>query len=562
MEENKKEEKVEVLEEKTTPVVEESKKNDNKNSAILMFAILGSLVFMLLVIACVIFLPRFIIGDSKDTKKASTDAQETYSVYRMTTNALDKFDIAFLKFENNGKNKVYSPISIKYALAMLSEGSAENSKTQITNLIGDYKSNKYINTDHMSFANAVFIRNTFKDQIKEEYTNNLKSKYTAEVIYDDFSGPANMNKWVSDKTFGLINDLFGNEVTGEDFELTNALAIDMKWNYQIQCATGSDVPSIRYSVGYQHEKIKGQDYQYFDSTGCIFEESQYHDLTFNGKENIKSVVVKSSFNNYDAVKEIGEEKIIEEVGKAYKEWLDTEEGKREVEGGWAEADVNKYVKKYIDELNANYGKEANSTDYKIYVDENVKAFSKDLKEYDGTTLQYIGIMPKNEDLKDYIDKLEVSDVAKIIGGLKEMKKENFKEGVLTLVNGYIPLFDYEYSLDLKADLNKMGITDVFDKEKANLSGMLGKNYKGEYISSAKHKAKIEFSNDGIKAAAATKMGGAGSTYGGFNYLYEVPVEEIDITFDKPFIYLIRDKATGEVWFMGSVYEPKLKVYTN
>lgn len=557
MEENKKEEKVEVLEEKTTPVVEESKKNDNKNSAILIFAILGSLVFMLLVIACVIFLPRFIIGDSKDTKKASTDVEEKYSTYRLTGNTLDKFDIAFLKFENNGKNKVYSPISIKYALAMLSEGSAENSKTQINRLIGDYKSNKYINNDHMSFANAIFVRNTFKDQIKEEYTNNLKSKYTAEVIYDDFSGPANMNKWVSDKTFGLINDLFGNEVTGEDFELTNALAIDMKWNNQIQCATGSDVPCLRYSVWYRHEKIKGQDYQYNDSVVMMTSENDYHSLTFNEKDNIKSVEVKAAFNNYDAVKEIGEEKIIEEVGKAYKEWLDTEEGKREVEGGWAEPDVNKYVKKYIDELNENYGKENYSTDFALYDDENIKAFSKDLQTYEGTTLQYIGIMPKNEDLKDYIDKLEVSDIGKVISGLKSMKKENFKDGVLTLVKGYIPVFDYEYTLDLMKDLKTMGITDVFDKDKANLSGMLNKA-KGEYISTANHKAKIEFSNDGIKAAAATKMGGMGSTSGGFNYLYEVPVEEIDITFDKPFIYLIRDKNTGEVWFVGSVYEPKLK----
>ena len=263
MEENKNEEQIEILEEQ--PTNDEVKKSNNKNSVILIFAVLGGLLFMLLIIVCIVILPGLIGSGKTNTKKASTDVEEKYSVYRMTTNALDKFDIAFLKFENNGKNKVYSPISIKYALAMLSEGSAENSKTQITNLIGDYKSNKYINTDHMSFANAVFIRNTFKDQVKEEYINSLKEKYTAEVIYDEFSSPANMNKWVSDKTFGLINNLFGDEVKNEDFELTNALAIDMKWNYQIQCASGSDVPCLRYSVGYRHEKIKGQDYQYNDS---------------------------------------------------------------------------------------------------------------------------------------------------------------------------------------------------------------------------------------------------------------------------------------------------------
>ena len=559
MEENKSEEQVEILDEKPTePVGEEPKKENNKNSAVLIFAILGGLIFMLMVIVCIVILPGLMKGDGTTTKKAGADAEETYSTYRLTGNTLDKFDIAFLKFENNGKNKVYSPISIKYALTMLSEGSAENSKTQIDRLIGDYKSNKYINTDHMSFANAVFIRNTFKDKVKAEYVNNLKEKYTAEVIYDDFNGPANMNSWVSNKTFGLINNLFGDEVKNEDFELTNALAIDMKWNNQIQCASGSDVPCLRYGVLYLHEKIKGQNWQYSDGTNYISHESDYPSLKFNGKENIKAVEVKAAFNNYDAVKEIGEAKITEEVGKAYKEWLETEDGQNNVKYGYAETDVDKYLKKYIEELNSNYGQESYSTDFALYEDEGVKAFSKDLKETDGVTLQYIGIMPKTESLEEYISKLDVSDIAKVISGLKTMKKENFKDGVVTLVKGYIPLFDYEYSLDLMKDLKEMGITEVFDSSKANLSGMLGENSKGEYISSAKHKAKIEFSNDGIKAAAATKGGGAGSTGAGFNYLYEVPVEEIDITFDKPFIYVIRDKNTGEVWFVGSVYEPKLK----
>ena len=76
---------------------------------------------------------------------------------------------------------------------------------------------------------------------------------------------------------------------------------------------------------------------------------------------------------------------------------------------------------------------------------------------------------------------------------------------------------------------------------------------------AKHKANIEFSNDGIKAAAATAMGGAGATSGPyFEHLFKVPVKEIDVTFDKPYMYIIRDKSTGEVWFTGTVYEPIVK----
>ena len=110
------------------------------------------------------------------------------------------------------------------------------------------------------------------------------------------------------------------------------------------------------------------------------------------------------------------------------------------------------------------------------------------------------------------------------------------------------------------DLQKLGIEDVFDINKADLSKMLTDNAEKQYIGDATHKAMIEFSNDGIKAAAVTVMGGMGSTgcFVDFDHVYDVPVEEIDLTFDKPYLYIIRDKATGEVWFTGAVYNPTTK----
>lgn len=550
MEEEKKEEKVEVLEEK-------SNKKDNKNSAVLIFAILGGLVFMIMVVACVMVLPS-LMGSSKSNNKIGNDAQDVYSTYRMTGNSLDNFDLAFLKLENNGKNEVYSPLSIKYALAMLSEGSNGSSKNQINAIIGDYKSKKYPNNDHMSFANAVFIRNTYEKNVKDEYKKNVKDKYNAEVIVDEFKDASNMNKWVKEKTFNLITDFFDDStVQREDFELTNALAIDMKWNNQIQCATGSEVPCINYSISYNHEKEKGTDNRFGDYVSTIYNDKDYYALSFDGKENIKAAEVKAAFNRYDAVKEIGEDKIIEEVGNKYREWLASEDGQNNLKYGYAEEDVDTFLAKYIKELNENYNREDYSTDFMIYTDDNVKAFAKDLKTYDDVTLQYVGIMPTKTSLKDYIDNVNTDDINGVINGLKEMKKENFKDGVVTLVHGYIPMFDYEYKMNLMDDLKELGIKDVFDAEKADLSNMIKKT-NGEFISSASHKAKIEFSNDGIKAAAVTALGGKGATGAGFDYFYEIPIERIDITFDKPFIYIIRDKATGEVWFAGSVYEPKTK----
>jgi serine protease inhibitor len=139
-----------------------------------------------------------------------------------------------------------------------------------------------------------------------------------------------------------------------------------------------------------------------------------------------------------------------------------------------------------------------------------------------------------------------------IKSLKELKLESFEEGYATIIEGYIPMFKAEYELNLVDNLKKLGVTDVFDSEKANLSRMTSEK---EYIDPVLHKANIEFSNEGIKASAATALGGAGSTSCGFEHRYEVPLKKINITFDKPYMYLVRDKESGEVWFTGTVYSP-------
>ena len=84
--------------------------------------------------------------------------------------------------------------------------------------------------------------------------------------------------------------------------------------------------------------------------------------------------------------------------------------------------VNKWTNKIITTIKdielrkADY-EETHSENVWWDTDENVKVFAKDLKEYDGTTLQYVGIMPTNEDLDSYISKVTVSDINNIISNL-------------------------------------------------------------------------------------------------------------------------------------------------
>ena len=508
-----------------------NKKKGNKKP--ILIAIIVVLVLAIVGVCGYMVYTRYFVEEKSTTVKSSVKKSQ----YRLSGNGLEDFDLRFLQLENEAKNKIYSPLSIKYALAMLQEGASGDTKEQITNLIGDYKPKAYPNSDHMSFANAMFIRNTFKDQVREEYTKNLKDKYNAEVILDEFSSPDNINNWVSDKTFKLINNLI-DDVSENNFFLINALAIDMNWNNQLQCKEGRTIPCMPYFVKYQHEK-------YTDSVREIYD--NFEKVKFNGKD-VDAAVIGASINKYDIIKELGEDNIRKTVGAELQAYIDKG-------GEMCGETYESWMDNYIKTLGANYKSVDQSTDFYLTESDDVKVFAKDLKEYDGITLQYVGIMPKKVELDEYVKNIDSKNINELINGLKNISFENFKDGVVTKIHGNIPFFKYEYSLPLLKDLKKMGINNIFDINKSDLSNMI--TGEKQYIDKAVHKANIEFSNDGIKAAAATAFGGSGAAgcFIDFDHEYEVPIEEIDLTFDKPYMYIIRDKATGEVWFTGTVYDP-------
>lgn len=505
---------------------------DNNKKTMIMF------VCVLFVVSIIGFVVLFIYKTTeKNNKKEENEVyvEPVYSNYRIASNSLDNFDLSFLKIDNSGNNKVYSPLSIKYALAMLSEGSNGETQSQINNILGDYRVKSYVNSKNMSFANAMFIKNSYKNNIKDSYINSMIGKYNASVIYDSFDKPDNINNWVKENTFGLVDGLIDD--TGDlEFVLANALAIDMEWVKKVKPVEGI------YNVTFDHREFN---VWIDDLVNGGYPTMNFKDTDYD----TKAVDFAAVANRYDIVADLGEQNIIDTVTADYKKWL--VEDPCGVASSYPSAE--EYIPKYMSEIKEGYGEVSSSTDFSFYVDDTVKVFSKDLREYDGITLQYVGIMPTKEDLKKYIENLKSNDVDSLINNVKPIELNSFKEGVITQVEGIIPLFNFEYELDLMKNLKMFGIQDVFNPSKADLSNMV----KGEaFINSAVHKANIEFSNDGIKAGAATALGGSGGAGCDYDYVYKVPVEKIDLTFDKPYLFFIIDKDTKEVWFIGTVYEPK------
>ena len=523
--------------------VDNNPKKTNKKKSLIIITI----ILVILVAGVLVFLKVKKNNSKPDDNKQNqveVKRENKYSEYQLKDNTLSNFDLYFLQLENNKKNMIYSPLSIKYVLEMLNSGAEGETKNQITDILGTYVNKKYTNNRNMSFANALFVRNSYKDNIKTSYIDTLLNQYNATVAYDDFKSANTINNWVSNKTFKLINNAFDDsDIKDYDFVLANALAIDMDWVNKIQDLYNP------YTVDYKHEN--------FHEHVTPLTELGYHELAFkdyNKKTN--AVEFAAVVNKYDIINELGEDNIRKTVSDDYNTWL--KNGGNDYyamcseDSGSLEEEDKLDLDKYVKELSANYQTISSSTDFQFYVDDSVKVFAKDLKKYNGTTLQYIGIMPTDGNLSNYIKNINASSLSELISKIKPIAFDSFKDGVITDIHGYIPMFKFDYKLDLVNDLNTLGIKDVFDSNKANLSNLTTDK---AYIGGAKHKATIDFSNDGIKAGAFTAGGGAGAGGCGYDYQFKVPVEDIDLTFDKPYMFIIRDKDTNEVWFAGTVYEP-------
>lgn len=145
---------------------------------------------------------------------------------------------------------------------------------------------------------------------------------------------------------------------------------------------------------------------------------------------------------------------------------------------------------------------------------------------------------------ELLKSLDGATMQSIFEGLK-----NRPTGKTHVVHSKIPKFSYEYTADKLPDsLKSMGITDAFDRNKANLLGMVDTMDLGNlYISDVVHKAKINLDENGTDAAAATAVTISKAT--------SAPgKEQIEhfIYLDRPFAYAIVDMNTQIPLFLGTV----------
>jgi serpin B len=153
--------------------------------------------------------------------------------------------------------------------------------------------------------------------------------------------------------------------------------------------------------------------------------------------------------------------------------------------------------------------------------------------YDGDELSMVILLPAAGDFQAFEEGLQDQRVSDIIGDLQPAQV------VLTM-----PKFEFDSEFSLKNTLADMGMPIAFS-EAADLSGMTGT--RDLCISEVLHKAFVSVDEAGTEAAAATAVI-VGET--------SVPAEPVEVSIDRPFIFLIRDIETGAVLFVGRVLNPE------
>ena len=154
--------------------------------------------------------------------------------------------------------------------------------------------------------------------------------------------------------------------------------------------------------------------------------------------------------------------------------------------------------------------------------------------YEGGMYSMVLVMPAQGSLADFEASLDADRLDAVLGSLSTAS-----------VTLSMPKFKLESSFGLSEAMKTLGMTDAFTPGIADFSGM--EDTRSLYISDLLHKAYVDVNEEGTEAAAATAVV-VGMT--------SMPAESYTISFDHPFLFLIRDIQTNAILFMGRLADPR------
>ena len=110
----------------------------------------------------------------------------------------------------------------------------------------------------------------------------------------------------------------------------------------------------------------------------------------------------------------------------------------------------------------------------------------------------------------------------------------------TKVGLHLPKFRLEYKRELKEDLSNLGMRVAFDPARADFTRMWTATTENLYLSRVIQKTFVDVNEEGTTAAAVTAVG------------VGVTSMPLTISFDRPFLFVLRERLSGTILFVGQV----------
>lgn len=347
----------------------------------------------------------------------------------------------------DGKNLLISPLSVLCALAMTANGAEGETRAQMEAVFGFSveELNRYLrwyvdslpqSEDYaLRLANSIWFTEDARFTPNQNFLQCNADYYGADIYsapFDDSTVDA-INKWVEDKTEGMIGEVLDEIPEEAVMYLVNALAFEAEWDW-------------------------------------VYQEHQVRDGIFTAEN-----------------------------------------------GG--EQDIEMMY----------------SQEYNYLEDDLATGFVKDYKD---RSYSFVALLPREGiSVGDYITELTGERLRALLDNVRSIE-----------VHTAMPKFESEYSVELSDILKSMGMTDAFDWQKADFSG-LGISADGNIsIGRVLHKTFISVGEQGTKAGAATVIemdtGAA------------MPQEFKEVHLDRPFVYLLIDRSSGMPFFIGVMRDIK------
>ncbi|KAJ8368881.1 hypothetical protein SKAU_G00089090 [Synaphobranchus kaupii] len=159
--------------------------------------------------------------------------------------------------------------------------------------------------------------------------------------------------------------------------------------------------------------------------------------------------------------------------------------------------------------------------------------------YQGDELSMFILLPRSSMFSNTLKKLEKELTLEKIETWTN--RDNMERG--TDIKVRLPTFKLEEEYELSVGLGRLGMTDVFDSARSDLTGMNGEG--GLFLSAVVHKSFVEVNEEGTEAAVANS---AYISYGLFD-------SNTKFTADHPFLFFIQHNQSRSILFFGRFSSP-------